>query len=97
VKTIAACPDPPPGSGLATNLNNICAQGDDNTGICTTDVGGPLISVDGLIGVASWGPTPCGTNDENSVNNMIKIFNKIQSKLFLHRMSLYVFRRSEIG
>lgn len=42
---------------------NLCARNAaTNTGICTTDVGGPLISLDGLIGIASWHRTPCGAN-----------------------------------
>jgi trypsin len=30
------------------------------TGICTSDVGGPLILNANLVGIASWHPLPCG-------------------------------------
>lgn len=68
VRTLAACPDPPTGSDNQINSNNVCARGVDGNGICTTDVGGPLVTIDGLIGIASWHPKPCGTSATTAVN-----------------------------
>jgi secreted trypsin-like serine protease len=48
------------------NVNsNMCASGTAGTGICTSDVGGPLIGFSGLIGIASWNRVPCGAHPVN--------------------------------
>lgn len=40
----------------------LCAVGHGSYGggICMSDMGGPLITSSGLIGIASWHATPCG-------------------------------------
>lgn len=41
--------------------NNLCAGTlDGGTGACSLDNGGALIQNDVVIGIFSWGPTPCG-------------------------------------
>ena len=39
----------------------ICAAAFTTGGICTSDIGGPLLTSSGLIGIASWHPTPCAS------------------------------------
>lgn len=57
----ADCVDDPP--RVANSNSNICAE-EAGAGICTSDVGGPLIVGCGLIGIASWHHTPCGSEPD---------------------------------
>lgn len=41
--------------------SNICTRPFTTGGICTSDVGGPLITLSGLIGIASWHRIPCAS------------------------------------
>jgi secreted trypsin-like serine protease len=44
---------------------NICAETVVGTsGICTSDIGGPLIVGCGLAGIASWHHSPCGSEPD---------------------------------
>ncbi|KAG2778204.1 hypothetical protein Pcac1_g11522 [Phytophthora cactorum] len=50
---------------MDTDNSMLCAGGIANKDSCERDSGGPLIletkSQDVLIGLSSWGPSPCGT------------------------------------
>lgn len=40
----------------------ICARALQTGGICTSDIGGPLVTMSGLVGIASSHPIPCATS-----------------------------------
>ncbi|KAG7383747.1 hypothetical protein PHYPSEUDO_003362 [Phytophthora pseudosyringae] len=50
---------------MGTDSSMVCAGGDANKDSCERDSGGPLVLEtdlqDVLIGLSSWGPSPCGT------------------------------------
>lgn len=74
VVTGACTVDPTPDSRQGRNFPSIiCAATVPATlgGICTTDIGGPLLTAAGLIGIASWHPTPCG--DQPVILNYFKL------------------------
>jgi hypothetical protein len=51
----------------------MCAVGTaPGSGICTSDVGGPLIGISGLIGIASWHRVPCGTQPVSFKKKSVK-------------------------
>lgn len=58
--TVGDCPTPQD-SRVPHVQSNICARGTGPGGICTSDVGGPLWALNGLIGIASWHHVPCNS------------------------------------
>jgi hypothetical protein len=65
VRTINCTATGSDGNHIPHIHSNMCASGTAGTGICTSDVGGPLIGFSGLIGIASWNRIPCGTHPVN--------------------------------
>lgn len=62
-----ACTDPEVINGnLCVNVTNR------NVGICTSDVGGPLIANGVLIGIASWHNLPCASSFVRELNFIYK-------------------------
>jgi hypothetical protein len=62
VRTVNCTATGSDGNHIVNANSNMCAVGTaPGSGICTSDVGGPLIGISGLIGIASWHRVPCGT------------------------------------
>ena len=51
----------PPGPISGRNFPSIICAASPSGGICTSDIGGPLLISSGAIGIASWHPTPCAS------------------------------------
>lgn len=71
--------------GYKIHKTNLCTGPlDGGKGICQADSGGPLIQSNYLIGIVSWGKTPCGQPNSPSVfvraSAFIDWINKIQKQ-----------------
>jgi len=73
------------GQGYKLHKTNLCTGPlTGGTSICQADSGGPLIQNNKIIGIVSWGKTPCGQPNSPSVFVRVSAFidwiKKIQSK-----------------
>ncbi|XP_055855274.1 lectizyme-like [Episyrphus balteatus] len=74
--TLSECENELGSHGSNLHDTNVCT-GDSNSGIsiCKSDSGGPLIQGKTLVGIISWGKTPCGQKNSPSVYVRVSAFN----------------------
>jgi Trypsin len=85
--------DDPRTTNTNTNLCSIAISG--TGGFCGSDIGGPLTTSSGLIGIASWHTTPCAVLPVRK----FKIKSKITKIIFFStsRMFTLAFHGTEHG